>query len=64
MFTPKQRVRHKTFTYEPRFYNPERDERIKRRMRIKSKTHRVKSPGFLRLAILLILALLVYLQLV
>lgn len=62
MFSQK-RARHRSFSYEPRYYNPERDDRIKRRMRMQSKVHRGKSPGILRLVILGILSALVYFQL-
>lgn len=54
---------NKRFDYEPRFYDPTRDDRIKRRMRIKSKTQkRGRQQSALTLGILLILVLIVYLS--
>lgn len=41
------------FSYKPRYYNPDKEKKLKRRMRIKSKTHRGKTSSFLWLAALL-----------
>ena len=52
------------FSYEPRFYNPEKDEGIKRRMRIQSKARRRRSPtALLYLLILLTFSIYIYMTL-
>lgn len=51
------------FDYEPRFYNPEKDEKLKKRMRIKSQTrsrHSRNAPGLIYLCFLLMLVLFMY----
>lgn len=51
------------FDYEPRFYNPEKDEKLKKRMRIKSQTrsrHSRNAPGLIYLCFLLGLVLFMY----
>lgn len=40
LFIPSKRATHRKFSYEPRFYDPEKEEKLKRRIRIKSKTQR------------------------
>lgn len=57
IFIPGRRATHRRFSYEPRYYDPKKDEDMKRRMRIQSKTRRRKPPNVLFLAILLILSL-------
>lgn len=42
------------FDYEPRYYNPHKDESIKRRMRIQGRTRRKSNTG-LRLIIMALL---------
>ncbi len=57
----KRKVRHRTFSYEPRYYDPSRDESLKRRMRIKSRARRRRSPlALLYLAALLFFAFYIY----
>jgi len=63
MLLPKQRVRHRRFQYQPRYYDPTRDERLKRRIRIKSKARRGRTPGLLWFLILCLMALYVYFKL-
>lgn len=60
----RQRVRNKRFDYEPRFYNPDKDRRLKERMRIKSRARRQGGPkGAIAIGLLLILALYLYMKL-
>lgn len=63
MLIPRTRVRNRRFEYVPRFYDPRRDERLRQRLRIRSKTRRGKQPAFIAVAILLIVALYIYTQL-
>ena len=56
----RNRPKPRRFQYEPRFYDPERDQKIKRRMHFKSKTRRGKQPAFVAVAILLLLAFYAY----
>jgi hypothetical protein len=52
---------NKSFSYEPRYYEPDEDEDLKRRMRAKRKTRRRRSPmSLLYLAGLLLFALFIY----
>lgn len=50
------------FSYEPRFYDPKREEDMKRRMRIKSLSHRKRrSPaGIIVFVILFVFAVYIY----
>ena len=65
LFLPRTRAKHRRFSYEPRFYNPKKEEDIRRRMRIKSLSRRKRrNPyGILVFAILLMMALFMYFQL-
>ncbi len=65
IFLPRTRVKHRRFSYEPRFYDPKKDEDLRHRMRIKSLSRRKRrNPyGILVFAILLGLALFIYFQL-
>jgi len=56
LFTPSRRRKPKRFDYEPRFYNPEKEEDLKRRMRVKRRKNRQRSP----LSILYLIGLLVF----
>ena len=56
MFLNKRKVRPRTFSYEPRFYDPTRDESLKRRMRIRTRARRRRSP----LALIFLVALLFF----
>jgi hypothetical protein len=61
MFSSSRRKQHRRFDYEPRYYNPNRDDGIKRRMRIHSKTRRRRSPvAIIYFALLLMLVVYVY----
>lgn len=59
LFTSNRRGPRR-FDYEPRYYNPEKDEKMKRRMRIRSRSRNRSTPGLLYLGIMLVLVLLVY----
>ena len=65
IFLPRARAKHRRFSYEPRYYDPKKDEDLRRRMRIKSLSRRKRrNPyGILVFAILLVMALFIYFQL-
>jgi len=64
LFTPGSRAKNKRFSYEPRFYNPKKDEQIKRRMRIQAVNRRRRSPvGLIYFALLFAMAVYIYQQL-
>lgn len=57
----RRRVRPRRFDYEPRFYDPKRDDSLKRRMRIQRKARRRRSPlGLLYFMALLLFAVYIY----
>ena len=61
IFIQNKRAAPRRFDYEPRFYNPEKDQKLKQRMRIKSRAHRRRGPsGVVYFAMLLCLALYIY----
>lgn len=60
LLTPRSRPRPRRFQYEPRFYDPKRDERIKQRLRFPRKTRRGKQPAFIAVAVLLLVAFWIY----
>jgi len=41
----RSRARNRKFDYEPRFYDPKKDENIKRRMRVQSKSRKRRKPS-------------------
>jgi len=60
LFRPGGR-KNKSFSYEPRYYDPEKDEDLKRRMRAGRKRHNRRSPmSLLYLLGLLLFALFIY----
>ena len=63
LFTPGRRAKHRKFSYEPRFYNPEKEEKLKRRMRIQSKVRRKDPAGLIYFLLLAGLAIWMYLTL-
>ena len=64
LFLPGRRVRNKRFDYEPRYYNPKKDEKLKKRMRIQAFNRRRRSPmGIIYFIILCAMAIYVYQQL-
>jgi hypothetical protein len=56
LFTPSKSRKPKRFDYEPRFYNPDKEEDLKRRMRVKRRKNRQRSP----LSLLYLLGLLAF----
>ena len=62
IFIPGKRANNRRFSYEPRYYNPQKDENVKRRLRIMTRSRRRRGPaaGAIYLAALLILALYIY----
>ncbi|MDA0875432.1 MAG: hypothetical protein O3C45_10290 [Bacteroidetes bacterium] len=64
LFIPGRRVRNKRFDYEPRFYDPKKDEKLKQRMRIQARNRRRRSPmGLVYFLLLFGMAVYVYLKL-
>lgn len=63
LFTPGKRVQHRRFSYEPRFYDPQREERIKRRIQIQRRARRRSPAGLVYFALLLAVVLYFYLKL-
>ena len=61
LFIPNRKVKPRRFSYEPRHYDPKKDESLKRRMRIGSRARRRRSPiGLLYFAALLLFAIYIY----
>ncbi len=61
LFLNKRKVKPRSFSYEPRYYDPSRDESLKRRMRIQRYARRRRSPlALLYLAALLFFAFYIY----
>lgn len=63
MLIPRHKTPPRRFQYEPRFYDPSEDDRMKRRMRITSHTRRGRQPAFIVVALLLLLAFYIYTKL-
>lgn len=63
MLFPRHRPKARRFHYEPRFYDPTEDERLKKRLHIKSNVRRGKQPAFIAVALLLLLAFYIYTKL-
>lgn len=61
LLIPSRKAKPRRFSYEPRFYDPKRDENIKRRMRIGSRARRRRSPaGLIYFGALLLFAIYIY----
>lgn len=61
LFVPGRRAQPRRFSYEPRFYNPEHDDSIKRRMHIQSRARsKRRNSGFIYLVALLAMAIYIY----
>lgn len=59
----KKQLRNTRFEYEPRFYDPTKEDRLRRRMRIKSKVKpRGRHQSALTVGILFILVMIIYLS--
>ncbi len=56
----RQRATNRRFEYTPRYYNPAKDESLKRRMRIKTRAKRRNPTSVIWFAMLLIFALYIY----
>jgi hypothetical protein len=63
LFFPTRRATHRRFSYEPRHYDPSKDDRLRRRIRIQSRRHRKSSASVMFLALLLALALYIIVKL-
>ncbi|MEM6782987.1 MAG: hypothetical protein AAF624_04545 [Bacteroidota bacterium] len=62
----RRRAKPRSFNYQPRFHNPEkeaREERLRRRIKMESNVRRGQQPKFIAVAVLLLLALFIYMQL-
>ncbi|MEM8601609.1 MAG: hypothetical protein AAGF99_16965 [Bacteroidota bacterium] len=62
----RRRAKPRQFNYQPRFHNPEqeaREERLRRRIKMESNVRRGQQPKFIAVAVLLLLALFIYMQL-
>lgn len=62
LFFPSRRSQPRRFDYEPRFYDPRKDDSLKRRMRIESRSARHRRPrsGIIYFGVLLAAALYLY----
>ncbi|BBM69161.1 hypothetical protein [Rhodothermus marinus] len=62
IFLPGRKVTPRRFSYEPRYYNPEREERLRRRLRIERRALSKRRNPFslIYFIILLLMALYVY----
>ncbi len=61
LFVPSRKAKPRRFSYEPRYYDPTRDESLKRRMRIRSRARRRRSPlGLLYFFAFLFFAIYIY----
>ena len=56
LFLPGRTKKPRRFSYEPRYYDPRKEESLKRRMRIQSRARRRRSP----IALLYFVALLLF----
>lgn len=63
LFLPGRRVTHRRFSYEPRFYNPERDDKLKRRIRIQSRARRKSPAGMIYFVLILVMVVYIYMKL-
>lgn len=64
IFSQGSRAKHRRFSYEPRYYDPKKDEDLRRRMRIKSLSRRKRRnpAGIILFVLLLGMALFIYFQ--
>lgn len=64
LFLPGRKVKPRSFSYEPRFYDPKKDESLKRRMQVHRRSRRRRSPlGLLYFLGLLVFSLYIYFNL-
>lgn len=59
----RTRTQHRRFTYQPRFHDTKRDDRVRRKIRVSSHRRRGRQPAFILLALLLLAAVYVYTRL-
>jgi hypothetical protein len=64
MLFSRRRVQPRRFNYEPRFYDPSKDDRLKRRMRAARPRERpkTKQPAFIAVGLGLLVVLYLYLN--
>ena len=62
MFFPRNHVKNRRFSYEPRYYDRTRDENIRQRLRIQSRSaaKRKRPANVLVILALLVMALYIY----
>ena len=65
LLTPGRGMRPKKFDYEPRYYDPKKEEKLKQRMRVKRlSTAKRRSPaGIIYFLLLCAMATYIYIQL-
>ena len=62
IIAPGGRAKYRRFAYEPRYYDPAKEKKLKQRMRIKSKVRRRNPAAFLSILLLLVLAAFIYMN--
>lgn len=62
LFMPNKRATYRKFSYEPRFWDPAKEEKIKRRIRLGRSTERKRPKGVIYFTVLLIIVLYLYLS--
>ena len=61
LFIQGKKVRNKKYDYEPRYYNPKKEEKLKQRMRFTAPNKRRRSPvGLIYFVLLCAMAIYVY----
>lgn len=62
LFTPSRRATPRKFSYQPRYYDPRKDQKLKQRIRLKSRSrrNRGKMSGLIYFAVLLAFAFYIY----
>ena len=64
LFAPNRNAKHKRFDYEPRYYDPKKDQKLKQRMRVRRITSKRRNgAGMIYFMILFAMALFVYFNL-
>ena len=63
LFNQGKTANNRRFSYEPRFYNPERDDRIKRKIRVKRLVRKRRDPlGLIIFGILFAMVVYIYMN--
>ncbi len=61
IFVRTKSVKHRRFDYQPRFHNPEKEKKLRERIRIRSRASRRRSPvGLIYALVLLTFAIFLY----